>query len=222
MKFDIDSNKVCFLSPHSDDTFLELYFTIANRVLPGEYFLCTVFSESNYVDISQKDLFLEDTITNIRVAEDLAMARKLGMKYFTINEPDCLMRYGLVFFDDCLLDEELIVKISERICILVKEQGIDYIIAPYPWGNKQHYDHRVLCKVAKRVAEIEKVNLLWTNDIPYSSIPKEIIKKCIWSKILTDSDVLEKVSKLDYFYPSQTCEYYKDAIRNKEENLVVL
>ena len=57
MKFDIDSTKVCFLSPHSDDTFLELYFTIANRVLPGEYFLCTVFSESNYVDISQKDLF---------------------------------------------------------------------------------------------------------------------------------------------------------------------
>ena len=86
MKFDIDSNKVCFLSPHSDDTFLELYFTIANRVLPGEYFLCTVFSESNYVDISQKDLFLEDNSRHRYLTVCLKNSRRLEDLLIWLNQ----------------------------------------------------------------------------------------------------------------------------------------
>lgn len=222
MNYNLNVHRTCFLSPHSDDTFLELYFAIANRILPGEYVLCTVFSKSNYVDISKKVFYPENTISDIRIAEDFTMARELGMNYFTLNEPDCLMRYGTVFFDNCLLDEELIVRISERLRVLVREQGIDCIIAPLPYGKKQHYDHRILCEAAKRVAKDERIDLLWTNDIPYSSIPNEIIKKCIWSTIEIEQDVLEKVSKLDFFYPSQTCEYYKDAIRNKEEKLFLI
>lgn len=222
MNYSFGTHKTCFLSPHSDDTFLELYFAIAERILPGEYVLCTVFSESSYVDISQKDFYPKDKITNIRIGEDLTMAKELGLDYFRLNEPDCLMRYGTVFFETCPLDEELIVKISERLCAAVRERSVDCIIAPFPNGKIQHYDHRILREVAKRVARNEGLNLIWTNDIPYSSIHKEIIKECLWTKALTEKNILEKSEKLDFFYPSQTCGYYKEAIRNNEENLFLI
>lgn len=222
MNFDISFHNVCFLSPHSDDTFLELFYAISHRVLPGEYFFCTIFSKSIYVDISQKEQHPQDCITNLRLGEDASFARKYGLKHLFLDEPDCLLRYGEVFFEDCLLSESLIKDISTKLITKLDEYDIDCLVAPFPYGRKQHYDHRILREVAKRVASEKSICMLWTNDIPYSSVPDSVVKRVLWEKKLTKDQSFQKGLELDILYPSQTCKYYKDAIPNISENLFYL
>ena len=223
MKYKSKVNRICFLSPHSDDTFLELYHAISNRVLQGEYYLCTVFADSNYVDCSQTDVYKDDDISEMRKNEDAVFAKKMGMHYFFLKEPDCLLRFGDVYFDECHhISKEIITSISEKLTACLEERNIDCIIAPFPYGRKQHYDHRLLCEIAQNIAKCKQITLLWTNDIPYSSVPLDKVKRCLWHKKLTREQVLDKVSNLDQIYPSQTCDYYKNAICDNNESIFVL
>ena len=214
--------RTCFLSPHSDDTFLEAYYIIKECVLPGPYLLCTVFSESNYVDITKKKLYVGTDISKIRKDEDLLFANEFNMQYMTLNEPDCLLRYGTVYFDEHPLENILLDKLYNQLSTCIEEHKIEYIIAPFPFGNKRHYDHRVLCEVAKRLEQNEGITLWWTDDSPYSQTPSDMIKRIIWRKTLTQEEIQYKSSQLDETYPSQTCDYYKVAIKKYDERLFVL
>lgn len=212
-------HRTCFLSPHSDDTFLEAYYIIKERVLPDPYLLCTVFSESNYVDTSKKMLYSGADITKIRKEEDLLFANEFHMQYKAMNELDCLLRHGTVFFDECPLDSKLLDKLYNQLFVLVTNLQIEYVVAPSPYGIKQHYDHRVLYEIANRLGQLKRVSLLWTDDTPYSTMPNNMIKELLWGKTLTPKEIQQKSSKLDEIYPSQTCNYYKEAIKNNNERL---
>ncbi len=211
--------RTCFLSPHSDDTFLEAYYIIKERVLPEPYLLCTVFSESNYVDVSKKKLYSGVDITKIRKKEDLLFANEFQMQYTTMNEPDCLLRHGTVFFDERPLDSKLLDKLYNQLFALITNLQIEFVVAPSPYGIKQHYDHRVLREIANSLEQLKGVSLLWTDDTPYSTMPNNIIKELFLGKTLTPKEIQQKSSKLDEIYPSQTCNYYKEAIKNNNERL---
>ena len=99
---------------------------------------------------------------------------------------------------------------------------IKNIVVPFPFGGKQHYDHRLLAAVARRLGQQTGLSLLWTNDIPYSQVPAEQIGNCISEKVLTNSEIQHKIFRLNSIYASQASNYYREAIKKYDERLFLV
>jgi len=120
------------------------------------------------------DLEQPNRIARIRLLEDLEFSKKVGVAYHYAHLPDSKVRNGRGISDPSLPLETESETLSELYRVLRRFQskvGAKVIVAPWPYGPKQHIDHRLLHEAAVRVAEDTGVTLFYLDDLPYSRRP---------------------------------------------------
>lgn len=216
----VDMHGTCFISPHSDDTCMSATFILKESILPKPYFLLTVFTNTTYVDILNKDKYAKKDIMQIRKVEDKKFAEIFNMKYLYLNEHDCLKRYGEVIFNPMAEIPKLLEKsIYKKILNKIKKYNISNIVVPYPSGERQHFDHRIAKNICKKISLKFAYNLFYTDDLPYSLLTNLNNKKIVYRKTINKNDLKYKYEIMK-IYKSQMCKYYYDSIkRNNAERI---
>jgi len=126
--------------------------------------------------MAKKLLDLEEPsrIARVRLIEDLAFSKKIGASYHYSNLPDSKIRNGSGISDPSRpleTESEMLTELYRVLRRLKSKIGAQVIVAPWPYGPKQHIDHRLLHEVAIRIAEDTGVSLLYLDDLPYSRRP---------------------------------------------------
>src|SRR3989344_1319856 len=202
-----------FIQPHSDDTVMSSYFLIKTEILPRPYYLLTVFGQSNWIDPIKRRGYRytqnknQTAITHLRKNEDRRFAKSLGFTLVFYNLKDCLLRNKEVFFQpNKKLDADLVTRVNKIINASIRKYKAQNMIAPFPFGVKQHYDHRVV-REAVRSLPATLCNLFFVDDIPYSRIRNQ--KKnglSLFARLrVVDADGKVRAMKM---YNSQMCELF--------------
>jgi LmbE family N-acetylglucosaminyl deacetylase len=202
-----------FIQPHSDDAVMSSYFLIKAEILPRPYYLLTVFGQSNWIDpIKKQHLnYIKNNdckiITRLRKNEDKKFAELFNLFLLFNNLKDCLLRHGQVFYraneklDTCLIKEVLRI-----INNLINKYNIKNIVVPFPYGTKQHYDHRIVYESIKLLPK-NIASCFFVDDIPYSRIgdPEKYSLK-LYSRVKIVN--LEDKFKAMKIYDSQMCRLF--------------
>jgi len=120
------------------------------------------------------DIEQPSRIARIRLLEDLKFSKMIGVSYHYSNLPDSKIRNGRGIADPRRPLETESATLSELYQVLRRfrsKVGAQVIVVPWPYGPKQHIDHRLLHEAAIRVAEDTGVTLFYLDDLPYSRRP---------------------------------------------------
>ena len=213
-------DRTLLISPHPDDISMSAFGIVTNRLIPGEMFLLTVFSWSDYIALNRGALYdlrtilnypprplefidsvkryagrfgtnpisiLEklfglrqpDRVSRIRQLEDLAFSRKTRMRYGHLDFRDCKLRHGRPIIDTSWPLEKDLETLNRLVLALngtVSRLNVQVMVAPWPFGARQHLDHRLVNAAAASVAEGTGVKLLYLDDQPYSRRPLVAMK----------------------------------------------
>lgn len=213
------SRGTVFIQPHSDDTVMSSYFLIKVAALPKPYYLCTMFGRSNWIDpIQRKKKYKQDDtsqVTRIRKTEDQKFADLLGLKLLFLNLEDCLLRNGEAFYAPAKkLDQHLLKQVRARIITLTDKYKIKNIVAPFPFGIRQHYDHRIVCEAVKFMPN-NLYNRFFVDDIPYSRIAN-YRKYNLHLFTKTKGNISDKFKTMKV-YDSQMCKLFFNNVRRISE-----
>jgi LmbE family N-acetylglucosaminyl deacetylase len=159
-------------------------------------------------------------VSRIRTREDLAFSKFAGISFRYFQFPDCKIRHGTPITDpNWPLDNEhdLQGRLLSAIATTVARTKAQVILAPWPYGPRQHLDHRLVNRAAARVADDTGVRLVYVDDIPYSRRPLEPTKDtrgCKYSPELLKLDPTEVKRKLHAMriYKSQMIPGYFQAV----------
>ncbi len=209
-----------FIQPHSDDMVMSSYFLIKAEILPRPYYLLTMFGQSSWIDpIKRKKYKKFDVpeVTSIRRIEDERLAKLFGLELLFCDLADCLLREGRVYYrQDSKLDLRLLREVRMMLIKLLKERKIRNIVAPFPAGRWQHYDHRLVCEAVKFLS-VNSYNIFFADDIPYSRISQPNKHGLhLFSK--TGGDPKDKFKAMK-IYDSQMCQlFFKQARKLSRQN----
>lgn len=118
-------------------------------------------------------------VSRIRLLEDIAFSKKTGMKFRYFDFPSSGIRQGRPIMDPnwpLASEEELLGRITSALQEAVSRLRVNAIAAPWPYGPRQHLDHRLVNVAATRVAEEKGIRLFYLDDQPYSRRPLEIMQ----------------------------------------------
>lgn len=202
-----------FIQPHSDDMVMSSYFIIKSGVLPKPYYIVTVFSKSNWtVPVNRKRLKLPQTVrgvTRIRSNEDKTFAKKIGARCVFLGFADCLLRTGKIFSKpDVTLDVKLVNDVSHAISNIIQESHIQVMVAHYPCGPKQHFDHRIVQRALMSMNTPTK--LYFVDDIPYSRV--NVMHNLKISEIIKIDGIRKKFKSMN-IYKSQMCPSFFERVK---------
>jgi LmbE family N-acetylglucosaminyl deacetylase len=175
------------------------------------------------VDLLARLLDLEEIykVSRIRLSEDISFSRSIGAKTKYFDLPDCKVRYGRAIMDPNWPldpDEPLSTKLRSLLERTIKETGVANVLSPWPYGNRQHVDHRLVCHAATRSAHDLNVNLYYADDQPYSRRPLDVARDDfgrVYSPVLVKlsvSDMKGKYAAMN-IYGSQMIDQYFAAVR---------
>lgn len=209
-----------FLSPHSDDMAMSAYHILKKGLLPKPYYIATVFSYSNYSKF--KDVNDPDKMTFIRIKEDVGFCNIVGAKLYTLNIPDCEMRHGDAIFDSnwpLEKENDIIRNIQTQLNNIVKKTGCKVLASPWPCGNYQHLDHRLVYYSVANFALNTKLKLVLLDDQPYSRRPMKTIELEPYARVeyrpfllVLDPEEISLKHIAMSIYKSQMCNFYHKAI----------
>lgn len=205
-------NGTCFISPHSDDTCIAGALTIQAEVLPRPYSMVTVFSKSRYID-SSFDLQpkTKELISQLRCEEDEDFCQALNIQPYFLDNSDCDLRKNTVDFSpEAELDEDLLQSLIFQLKNLLQEIKPKVVVMQYPFGPKQHVDHRLTLKAIETIQSDLNYDLLFFDDLPYSYVNENQIATKSTVKITEENYMLKR--KLMDLYKSQMCSYFYDSI----------
>jgi len=126
--------------------------------------------------IARKLIDMEEPykITRIRLLEDESFSRRMRVEFRYFSIPDSQARYGRPIMDPAwpLADEaELLSGVQRSVEDLTSRLAVQAIAVPWPYGPRQHVDHRIANEVATQTAERVGVKLYYLDDQPYSRRP---------------------------------------------------
>jgi LmbE family N-acetylglucosaminyl deacetylase len=129
--------------------------------------------------IARKLIDIEEPykITRIRLLEDIAFSRRMSIKFRYLNLPDSQARQGRPIMDPAwrLANEaRLLGEVQQSVENLILRMGVQAIAAPWPYGGRQHVDHRIVNETAAHASEATGVKLYYLDDRPYSRRPLEL------------------------------------------------
>jgi len=205
-----------FVQPHSDDIAMSSYFLIKAEILSKPYFLLTVFGQSNWLDpIKSKGEYAENNnmaeITRSRKTEDERFAKSLDLKLLFFNLEDCLLRNGKVFYNPKKeLDQNLLGMVGKTLSSSLRKYKAKNIVAPFPSGKRQHYDHRIVCEAIKSLSG-NLYSRFFLDDIPYSRVAN--FSKHNLSMFARQKGNMNDKFKAMSIYDSQMCRLFFDQTR---------
>ena len=160
-------------------------------------------------------------VTRIRVLEDLAFSKRMRIKFGYLNFPDCTIRHGKAIVDPRVpmdVDAVTLDRLIRGLRSVVLRLKVRTLVAPWPYGPKQHMDHRLLNAAAVRVSEVTGTELLYLDDQPYSRRPvgnaQDPRGKVYSPRVVSlgPSDVKKKLDAMS-IYRSQMIPGYFQAVR---------
>jgi LmbE family N-acetylglucosaminyl deacetylase len=113
-------------------------------------------------------------VSRIRVLEDIRFSRMAGVRFGYLNLPDSKCRRGTPIRDPewpISKEEDTLKVLCLTLSNIVSRTNVSTIVAPWPYGSRQHIDHRLVSEAAVRVAEDTGVSLFYVDDQPYSRRP---------------------------------------------------
>ncbi|MDA4124049.1 MAG: hypothetical protein OK438_01170 [Thaumarchaeota archaeon] len=155
------------------------------------------------------------------MSEDISFSRSIGAKTKYFDLPDCKVRYGRAIMDpDWPLgpDERLSTKLRSLLERTIKETGVANVLLPWPYGSRQHVDHRLVCHAATRAARDLNANLYYVDDQPYSRRPLDVAHDDlgrVYRPVLVKLSMSDMKSKYEAMniYGSQMVDQYFAAVR---------
>ena len=233
------------LSPHSDDIVMAAYHIIMERVLPGPLYLVTAFSRSRSMRIEKRRLLDKhilpkllsgsrnslnlkrtilrnlrnpETVTQIRLEEDARFCKLIQATPVAIDLPDCELRRGGMITDpswDLEKESATIARLRDEVAGILDRWLANLLICPWPYGENQHLDHRLVLEAASDLAASKKTTLLFLDDLPYSRRPVESVffekrRNVLYKSILLPlgSPSIRAKHKAMEIYKSQMKEYF--------------
>lgn len=205
-------NGTCFISPHSDDTCIAGALTIQAEVLPRPYSMVTVFSKSRYIDASfNLKTKSKEIISQLRCEEDKAFCQALNIQPYFLDNSDCDLRKNAVdFLPEITLDADLLQILIIQLKDLLQEIKPKVVVMQYPFGPKQHIDHRLTLKAIEIIQRDLNYDLLFFDDLPYSFVNETQIAVKNTIDLTKENYTLKR--KLMNIYNSQMCSYFYDSI----------
>ncbi|NEO44067.1 MAG: hypothetical protein F6K55_07980 [Moorea sp. SIO4A3] len=158
------------LSAHADD----VAYSIGGLLLKGychEPKLVTVFQKSIYAPYSVESGSSEAVICNIRYAEDIAYANKLGLQHEGIGLKDVTLR-GYTNLDtiftvtDYRQDPDAEASIQAIQSFLNTQTGVTRLWVPL--GIGKHIDHIILQKAVLLWSATSSLEKIFYEDVPYT------------------------------------------------------
>jgi LmbE family N-acetylglucosaminyl deacetylase len=113
-------------------------------------------------------------VSRIRLSEDISFSKSVGAKFRYFDLPDSKVRHGEAITDPgwpINAEESLSTTLRGLLERTIKETGVASVLSPWPYGNRQHVDHRLVCHAAGRVASDLNMNLYYVDDQPYGRRP---------------------------------------------------
>lgn len=202
-----------YFQPHSDDAAMSSYFAIKSGYFGSSQGLLTVFSKSNWYEpgfpLENKSVF---HITRTRLSEDRKFAKKAGVSFFFWPYRDCLLRNKKTIFNPLNpLPSKLVQRITKDLINFVDKKKVKNIIVPFPRGEKQHLDHRIVFCATLQCKKVRNyINVYFVDDMPYgyvSSCRNEGLR--LYKSFPASSE--EKLSVLG-IYKSQISDYFKKSV----------
>lgn len=95
--------------------------------------------------------------------------------------------------------------------MLIKRYKAKNIVAPFPSGIKQHYDHRIVREAIKSLSST-LCNRFFVDDIPYSRITNQNKHHLHLFAKLKINNIYEKFNAMK-IYDSQMCKLYLEQIQ---------
>lgn len=190
------------------------YFIIKSEYFPKPYHLLTIFSKSNWMEPKKRIKYStshdEKIITGLRKDEDIQFCRLLGLKPHFFGFKDCLLaQKKVVFTPNSKLSESLVKDVYRKLNTFLKRKAIKDIVFPFPAGHRQHYDHRIVLEVSKKIKSSFKY---YVDDLPYSSVINlgrynlKLIQK------ISIYNLEEKINAMN-IYDSQMAELFYNKVR---------
>jgi hypothetical protein len=211
------SKGTIFIQPHSDDMVMSSYFLMRKEILPQPYYLLTVFGQSNWIDpikkrgrrYTQKIDGVE--VTHLRKNEDEKFAESLGLTLLFSDLKDCLLRNREVYFQpNKKLETKLVKQVRTIIHDSIKRYKVENMVAPFPSGRKQHYDHRIVREAVKSLPGT-LCGRFFVDDIPYSRITNpNKFRLHLFAQTKVDG-INEKFCSMKV-YDSQMCKLFFDQV----------
>ncbi|MDA4127488.1 MAG: PIG-L family deacetylase [Thaumarchaeota archaeon] len=161
-------------------------------------------------------------VSRIRLSEDIAFAKSIGAKIKYFDLPDCKVRYGEAIMDPdwpLLPDEPLSTTLTSLLERVIKETGVANVVSPWPYGGRQHLDHRLVFRAANQVAHELNKGLYYVDDQPYSRRPLDVARDDfgrVCSPVLVKLSILDMKGKYEAMniYGSQMIDQYFAAVRS--------
>jgi LmbE family N-acetylglucosaminyl deacetylase len=161
-------------------------------------------------------------ITRVRILEDLNFSRRMGVRFMHLGLPDSKWRHGRPIMDSTwLLGNEQ--GIADRVCHaldpIVSRLDVQVVATPWPYGERQHVDHRIVSECATHIAERRSLRLLYLDDLPYSRRPLGVMSNTsgnLYVPITVRLSAEEMKAKLAAMglYWSQMIPEYRQAVLN--------
>ena len=157
-------------------------------------------------------------VSRIRVDEDIAFSKRVGARFFYSNLPDSKLRHGHAIIDPSWrleTERETLDMVRGVMGSVIRKAGATVVVAPWPYGTRQHIDHRLVNEAAVQVAEETGAELLYVDDQPYSRRPLGSMQDrrgCAYTPTLAKLNSTEMRSKEEAMriYESQmTPEYFQ-------------
>jgi LmbE family N-acetylglucosaminyl deacetylase len=115
-------------------------------------------------------------VSRIRLREDVRFSRRIGVEFGYLDFPDSKMRHNRPITDPSWPlenDDDTANRVYAAIRDVISRMKIDAIVSPWPYGPRQHVDHRLVSETAARVSADTGVRSLYVDDLPYSRRPLE-------------------------------------------------
>jgi len=161
-------------------------------------------------------------ITRIRLLEDMSFSKRMKMKFRYLNLPDSQARQGRPIMDPAwrLSNEaRLLGKVQSSVENLILRTGVQAIAAPWPYGERQHVDHRIVSEVAAHIAESTGIRLYYLDDQPYSRRPlaaaADIMGRYYTPQLinLKEQEIKSKFRAMALYWSQMVPEYWSAVVR---------
>jgi LmbE family N-acetylglucosaminyl deacetylase len=161
-------------------------------------------------------------ISRIRLLEDISFSNRTGMRFSYLNFPCSKFRHGRAIMDPrwpTTNEQELMGKLLTALKNVISRMNAQVIVAPWPYGGRQHIDHRLVNEAAARVAEVTGVRLFYLDDQPYSRLPlgKMVDRRGLpYAPIvakLDPSEMKRKYSAMSLYWSQMVPEFFRAVCR---------
>jgi LmbE family N-acetylglucosaminyl deacetylase len=167
------------------------------------------------------DLRQPTKVSRIRLLEDLSFSKRIGVKFSCLNLPCSMLRNSRVIMSSdwpLTYEQKTLDRLSLMLKRVISMTKAEAILAPWPYGSRQHIDHRLVQEAAGRVAGETGVELLYVDDQPYSRRPLKTMvdgRGRRYSPVVVNLDAseMERKYRAMKLYGSQMTQGYMEAVR---------